>query len=48
MLTLVSIPDADCYELNTGCYSVYGFECKPGFVDDNVARTFLPYLDARE
>jgi len=23
----------DCYELQTGCYSVYGFEYKPGFDD---------------
>ncbi|KAF8917659.1 beta-glucan synthesis-associated protein [Mucidula mucida] len=25
--------DQDCYELNTGCYAVYGFEYKPGYDD---------------
>lgn len=27
--------DNNCYELNTGCYAVYGFEYKPGFEADN-------------
>jgi hypothetical protein len=26
-------PDAECYELTGGCYSIYGFEYKPGFDD---------------
>jgi len=40
----VPISDADCYELSTGCYAVYGFEYKPGFVDDNAVHTFSPAL----
>ena len=48
MLTMVPIPDADCYQFNTGCYSVYGFEYKPGFVDDNAVRTLFPCPDTRE
>ena len=48
MLMMVSIPGADCYKLNTRCYSMYGFEYKPGFIDDNAVSTFSPYLDARE
>ncbi|KAG1731015.1 glycoside hydrolase family 16 protein [Suillus lakei] len=27
----LSLTDQDCYELDQGCYSVYGFEYKPGF-----------------
>ncbi|KAL5519142.1 hypothetical protein ACEPAH_825 [Sanghuangporus vaninii] len=29
----VSLTNQDCYELSGGCYSVYGFEYKPGFDD---------------
>ncbi|KAG0699610.1 glycoside hydrolase family 16 protein [Suillus ampliporus] len=29
----LSLTDQDCYELDKGCYSVYGFEYKPGFDD---------------
>ncbi|KAL5534071.1 hypothetical protein ACEPAG_532 [Sanghuangporus baumii] len=29
----VSSTNQDCYELSGGCYSVYGFEYKPGFDD---------------
>jgi hypothetical protein len=36
------VVDADCYELNSGCYAAYGFEYKPGFVDDNAVCTLLP------
>jgi hypothetical protein len=28
---LTSVPDQDCYELTTGCFSIYGIEYKPGF-----------------
>jgi len=45
---MVSILDVDCYELNTGCFAVYGFEYKPGFVDDDAVRTFFPCLNASE
>ncbi|KAF9647162.1 glycoside hydrolase family 16 protein [Thelephora ganbajun] len=34
-ISAVSIANGDCYELNSGCYAVYGFEYKPGFVQDN-------------
>lgn len=27
----LSLTDQDCYELDKGCYSIYGFEYKPGF-----------------
>jgi len=37
MLMMASIIDTDCYELNTGCYTIYDFE----FVDDNAVCTFL-------
>jgi hypothetical protein len=30
--------DNDCYELDTGCFAVYGFEYKPGFDTDNGVR----------
>lgn len=43
----ISIVDADCYELNTGCYAVYGYEYKPGFVDDKAVRTSFPHLWSR-
>jgi hypothetical protein len=36
------VVDADCYELNSGCYAAYGFEYKPGFVDDNAVCALLP------
>lgn len=26
--------DQNCYELNTGCFAVYGFEYKPGYEED--------------
>ncbi|OJA18043.1 hypothetical protein AZE42_06797 [Rhizopogon vesiculosus] len=29
----LSLTDQACYELDSGCYSVYGFEYKPGFDD---------------
>ena len=28
----LSLTDQDCYELDKGCYSVYGFEYVPGYV----------------
>ena len=39
---MVCMVDADCYELNSGCYAVYGFEYKPGFEDDNAVCAFPP------
>jgi beta-glucanase (GH16 family) len=30
----LSITNQDCYELNTGCYSIYGFEYRPGYETD--------------
>lgn len=29
----VSVTNQDCYELETGCFAVYGFEYKPGYDD---------------
>ena len=29
--SVVSQTNQDCYEGGTGCFSVYGFEYKPGF-----------------
>ncbi|KIM89908.1 glycoside hydrolase family 16 protein [Piloderma croceum F 1598] len=29
----VSVTDQDCYEMGGGCFSIYGFEYKPGFQD---------------
>lgn len=29
----LSLTDQDCYELDKGCYSIYGFEYKPGFAE---------------
>jgi len=26
----LTITNQDCYELNKGCFSIYGFEYKPG------------------
>ncbi|CAA7263155.1 unnamed protein product [Cyclocybe aegerita] len=31
--SVVTNTNSNCYELGTGCYSVYGFEYKPGFDD---------------
>ena len=31
--SVVTATDPNCYEGNTGCFSVYGFEYKPGFED---------------
>ncbi|CAL1701248.1 unnamed protein product [Somion occarium] len=31
--SVVTDTDQNCYELNTGCFSIYGFEYKPGFDD---------------
>jgi len=39
---MTSTADADCYELNAGCYAVYGFEYKPGFAQDDAVPTFSP------
>ena len=39
-LTMLSIVDADCCGLHSGCHTVYGFEHKPGFGDVNVVYTF--------
>ena len=33
------VADSDCYELNGGCYAVYGYEYKPGFVEDKAVCT---------
>jgi len=35
----VSITNQECYELTGGCYSIYGFEYKPGF--DNAYITWI-------
>ena len=39
-LTMLSIVDADCCGLHSGCHTVYGFEHKPGFGDVNMVYTF--------
>ncbi|EJF62408.1 beta-glucan synthesis-associated [Dichomitus squalens] len=31
--SVVTATDPNCYEYETGCYSIYGFEYKPGFED---------------
>lgn len=31
----LSTTNQDCYELNTGCHAVYGFEYKPGYAEDS-------------
>lgn len=36
----VTIVDQDCYQLGTGCYSVYAVEYEPGF-DDAVSISLL-------
>ena len=35
----IPVADSDCYELNGGCYAVYGYEYKPGFVEDKAVCT---------
>jgi len=40
-ISAVSITNADCYELNSGCYAVYGFDYKPGFAQDNAYITWI-------
>ena len=35
--SVVTATDPQCYEGNGGCFSVYGFEYKPGF-EDGVSR----------
>ena len=45
---MTSILDVDCYELNTGCFAVYGFEYKPGFVADDAVRALSLSLSASE
>jgi hypothetical protein len=34
--------DQGCYQLEEGCYSVYGFEYKPGF--DDAVRIFYAII----
>lgn len=31
--SVITQTDQNCYEGSTGCFSVYGFEYKPGFDD---------------
>lgn len=31
--SVVTEIDQDCYEYETGCFSIYGFEYSPGFDD---------------
>lgn len=38
--SVVSQTNQDCYEGGTGCFSVYGFEYKPGF--DNAVCPNIP------
>jgi len=38
--SVVTQTDQNCYEGGTGCFSVYGFEYKPGF--DNAVRPQMP------
>ncbi|KAG8827745.1 beta-glucan synthesis-associated protein [Serendipita sp. 401] len=39
--SVISYTNQDCYELNTGCYSIYGFEYKPGYEEDNAYITWI-------
>jgi hypothetical protein len=39
--SVVSITDQNCYEGNTGCFSVYGFEYKEGFESDGAYITWI-------
>ena len=41
---ITSILDNNFYELNPGCFAVYGFEHKPGFEADN---GYVPLIPAR-
>ena len=50
-MMMVSSSDNDCYELNSGCCAVYGFEYKPGFqgghrVEASSTRTDGTFLDS--
>lgn len=46
--SVVTDTDPNCYEGETGCYSIYGFEYAPGF-DDAVSRLrLLSYAKAGE
>ncbi|KAL0956987.1 hypothetical protein HGRIS_003087 [Hohenbuehelia grisea] len=36
-ISSVTETNQDCYEFNTGCFSVYGFEYKPGFDDSYIS-----------
>ena len=38
---MISVVDADRYELNSWCYAAYGFEYKPGFENDNAVCIFF-------
>lgn len=40
-ISAVSIDNNNCYELDTGCYAVYGFEYKPGLEADNGYITWI-------
>jgi len=41
---VISTTGADCCELDSNCYAVYGFEYKPGFVEDNGVCVFFSRL----
>jgi len=40
-ISAVALTNADCYELNTGCYAAYGFEYKPGYEEDKGFITWI-------
>ncbi|PVG03239.1 concanavalin A-like lectin/glucanase [Serendipita vermifera] len=39
--SVVSITDQNCYEGNTGCFSIYGFEYKEGYEEDGAYITWI-------
>jgi beta-glucanase (GH16 family) len=41
-ISAISTTNQDCYQQNTGCYEIYGFEYKPGY-DDGVC-IFILFL----
>jgi hypothetical protein len=43
--SVISITDQNCYEGNTGCFSVYGFEYKEGYEEDGTYRIVLEVKD---
>ncbi len=39
--SVVTSTNPNCYEYDAGCYSIYGFEYKPGFEDGVCTHTMI-------